>query len=168
MKDTFETGLSPAQAERLVMLVEETGEFMMAAAGLPLAIAKNAPAPRHELARECADILAVSLLFRPDLSIPSRLATPAEIEDPAMHLVELTGAAGRVGQIACKCLRHGYGSFHPDDPHRDNRRLLGEALADFLALVEKDTDFMSEEDISPADTLARKLEYSHFQDHPYA
>jgi hypothetical protein len=46
--------------------------------------------------------------------------TPAEAERLALLLEEL----GEAQQIIGKILRHGYESYHPDDPETTNRTLL--------------------------------------------
>jgi len=55
-----------------------------------------------------------------------KLPTPAERE----RLALLAEECSEVVQIAMKILRHGYESYHPDDPDEDNRELLEKELGD--------------------------------------
>lgn len=57
--------------------------------------------------------------------------TPAQAERLAMLIEE----CGEVIQIAGKVLRHGYDSYHPDNPAVSNRELLGRELTDLLAVA---------------------------------
>ena len=57
--------------------------------------------------------------------------TPAEAERLAILIEE----CNEVGQIACKILRHGYASTHPNGGP-DNRALLGKEIGDVYAAVQ--------------------------------
>lgn len=57
--------------------------------------------------------------------------SPAQRERLAMLIEE----AGEVIQIGCKILRHGYDSYHPNNPSVSNRNLLDEELTDLLAVA---------------------------------
>lgn len=60
--------------------------------------------------------------------------TPAEAE----RLAYLIEEAAEVQQIACKVLRHGYGSHNPDDPAKgDNRIQLTRELRDLAGAIER-------------------------------
>ena len=63
-------------------------------------------------------------------------------------------------------LRHGYTSYHPDEPGLDNRVLLMNELADFNSvqlLMEGSGDvFRTGDEIERV--LARKLTYTHHQE----
>ncbi len=90
--------------------------------------------------------------------------TPAEAERLALLIEE----AAEVQQIATKILRHGFNSYHPDDPTRKtNRELLQAELTDLAAaqllmLLSKDV-----QPIDPKDlifTLSRKARFLHHQE----
>lgn len=91
--------------------------------------------------------------------------TPAEAERLAM----LAEEAAEVNQIAMKILRHGYESFHPDDPQRvTNRRLLEKELLDTFAVhlaMIRAGDVRSPGDLetSAAEQWEKKLRYTHHQ-----
>lgn len=89
--------------------------------------------------------------------------TPAEAERLAMLIEE----AAEVQQIATKILRHGYDSFHPDDPRTSNRQLLDGELRDLIAvhilMMERgDLDHVPAEDIPPL--IEKKLRFTHHQE----
>lgn len=88
--------------------------------------------------------------------------TPAEAERLAM----LAEEAAEVIQIVGKILRHGYASYHPDNPSLTNRVLLMNELADFNAvqlLMENSGDvFRIGDEIDRI--LGRKLTYTHHQE----
>lgn len=52
----------------------------------------------------------------------------------AERLEMLAEEASEVVQICMKILRHGYGSYHPDNPHVDNKTLLHKEVYDFSAV----------------------------------
>lgn len=87
--------------------------------------------------------------------------TPAEAERLAM----LAEEAAKVVQVVGKILRHGYASYHPDNPSLTNRVLLMNELADFNAvqlLMEGSGDvFRTGDEIENA--MTRKLTYTHHQ-----
>lgn len=59
------------------------------------------------------------------------------------RLTLLMEEAAEVQQIVCKIIRHGYTSYHPDDPRFSNRDLLEKELGhlDFaIGLMEKNKD----------------------------
>ncbi len=93
---------------------------------------------------------------------PFNNLSPAEAERLAM----LAEEASEVVQGVCKILRHGYASYHPDNPQLDNRALLMNELADLNAvqlLMEGSRDvFRTGDEIER--TMARKLTYTHHQD----
>lgn len=88
--------------------------------------------------------------------------TPAEAERLAM----LAEEAAKVVQVVGKILRHGYASYHPDNPSLTNRVLLMNELADFNAvqlLMEGSGDvFRTGDEIENA--MTRKLTYTHHQE----
>lgn len=92
--------------------------------------------------------------------------TPAEAERLAM----LAEEAAEVNQIAMKILRHGYESFHPDDPQRfTNRRLLEKELLDLFAVhlaMIRSGDIRSPGDLetSAQEQWEKKLRYTHHQE----
>ena len=86
--------------------------------------------------------------------------TPAEAERLAM----LAEEAGEIVQVVGKILRHGYESYHPDNPHSTNRDLLAKEVTDILAVIElMDQDFNvgSGGDIDTA--IRKKMRFSHHQ-----
>ena len=86
--------------------------------------------------------------------------SPAEAERLAM----LAEEAGEVIQIVGKILRHGFESYHPDNPGNTNRDLLADEVCDFLAVVEMmDADFNVAGGIEPHHAIAKKLRYAHHQ-----
>lgn len=96
---------------------------------------------------------------------PFSKLTPAEIERLAM----LAEEAGEITQIVGKVLRHGYESFHPDNPSITNRGLLENEIADLHAvqlMMEGKGDI---EDLSPkasdavGHALDKKMKYTHHQ-----
>ena len=88
--------------------------------------------------------------------------TPAEAERLAM----LAEEAAEVIQAVGKILRHGYASYHPEEPGIDNRVLLMNELADFNSvqlLMEGSGDvFRTGDEIERV--LERKLTYTHHQE----
>lgn len=88
--------------------------------------------------------------------------SPAETERLALLMEEL----GEAQQVIGKILRHGYGSFHPDDPEQTtNRRLLESELGDVQAALQM---MLQARDLSPvavtlrtADKLRRVESYLH-------
>lgn len=61
------------------------------------------------------------------------MITPAQAERLAM----LAEECAEVVQAVTKILRHGYESYHPDDPKRvSNREALGREVVDVLAVAE--------------------------------
>lgn len=66
----------------------------------------------------------------PGLQLFSRLS-PAEIERLALLSEEL----GEVQQAIGKIMRHGYESYHPDDPNTSNRAMLERELGDVNASI---------------------------------
>lgn len=85
--------------------------------------------------------------------------TPAEAERVAMLLEE----AGEIVQACGKILRHGFESYHPDDPRTTNRMLLSREIGDILAVIDlMDGDL----DATVCDfdaAIDRKLRYTHHQ-----
>jgi hypothetical protein len=57
--------------------------------------------------------------------------TPEEAE----RLEMLAEEAAEVIFIIMKTLRHGYESFHPDNPEITNRQMLEEEIGDFLGIL---------------------------------
>ena len=58
--------------------------------------------------------------------------TPAEDE----RLALLAEECAEVIQIVAKIQRHGYGSYHPDDPTTTNRQLLEREAGDVMAALD--------------------------------
>lgn len=89
--------------------------------------------------------------------------TPAEAERLAM----LSEECGEVIQIIGKILRHGYDSYHPDDPGVTNRDLLGKELID-LAAVESEMIVLGDIPSRLYGCLGRawlrKLRFTHHQE----
>lgn len=88
--------------------------------------------------------------------------TPAEVERLAMLIEE----CGEVIQIASKVLRHGYDSYHPNDPSTDNRELLSRELTDLISIhvlmmSRGDLREVPMADVQP--TIDRKMTFTHHQ-----
>lgn len=90
--------------------------------------------------------------------------TPSERE----RLVLLIEEAAEVQQIACKILRHGYESYHPDDLEKTtNRRLLEDELGhlDFAVQFMTDNEDLDENQlmvsrIKKSETIQKYLHYN--------
>lgn len=96
----------------------------------------------------------------PDMPTHFNKLTPAEAERLAM----LAEEAAEVIQIVGKILRHGFESYHPDNPGNTNRDLLADEVCDFLAIVEMmGADFDVAGGIEPHHAIAKKLRYAHHQ-----
>lgn len=96
---------------------------------------------------------------------PFSKVTPAELERLAM----LAEEAGEITQIVGKILRHGFESYHPDNPSVTNRSLLENEIADLHAvqlMMEEKGDI---EDLSPqasdavGHAMEKKQKYTHHQ-----
>ena len=88
--------------------------------------------------------------------------TPAEAERLAM----LAEECGEVVQVVGKILRHGYDSYHPDNPRVTNRDLLVKELRDVNAVLQA-MGRSELQDHSVQDVLGvweRKLKYTHHQE----
>lgn len=86
--------------------------------------------------------------------------TPAEAERLAM----LAEEAGEIVQIVCKILRHGYESYHPENPGETNRDLLANEVCDLLAVVQMmDQDFNVGGGRDQDQVIAKKLRFAHHQ-----
>jgi NTP pyrophosphatase (non-canonical NTP hydrolase) len=62
---------------------------------------------------------------------PYPIITPAEYERLALLMEE----CGEIIQVIGKILRHGYGSYHPDNQEQDNRELLEKELGDVMFAI---------------------------------
>jgi len=96
---------------------------------------------------------------------PFSKVSPAELERLAM----LAEEAGEIVQMVGKTLRHGYESFHPDNPGITNRGLLENEIADLHAvqlIMEEKGDI---ENLSPqasdavGHAMEKKAKYTHHQ-----
>ena len=67
-------------------------------------------------------------------------------------------------QIINKIIRHGYESYHPNDPNITNRELLSKELSDLIAVATllTDTEVLEIADIPT--TLRKKQKYLYYQD----
>ena len=90
--------------------------------------------------------------------------TPAEAERLAM----LAEECAEVIQIVGKILRHGYASYHPNNPGVSNRELLDDEISDLLTVAKRMIAVGDlEGDFEFADHNAvwkRKLRYTHHQE----
>lgn len=70
-------------------------------------------------------------------------------DDEIERLALLIEECSEVSQIACKILRHGYNSYHPDDDNETpNRRLLEEEvghLSFVIRMMQKNHDLSHEQ-----------------------
>lgn len=92
--------------------------------------------------------------------------TPAQAERLAM----LAEECGEIIQVVGKILRHGYDSFHPENPGCRNGGLLGLEVADFEAVLQLMTNagdpYYKVEQDDVAEAMQRKLRYAHHQAKP--
>ena len=97
---------------------------------------------------------------------PFNKLTDAEAERLAM----LAEEAGEIVQIVGKILRHGYESYHPDDPNKkQNRWILQDEINDLAGVVygmqaAADLSVMTMQEHHRITAWQRKLKYSHHQD----
>jgi hypothetical protein len=89
-------------------------------------------------------------------------------EGQAERLAMLAEECNEVAQLVMKILRHGFDSYHPDNPKLDNRELLEKELLDLhsvLFAMETRGDIQSGVPPRPAvrNTWQRKLRYTHHQ-----
>lgn len=89
--------------------------------------------------------------------------TPAETERLAMLAEECAEVIHVIGKI----LRHGYESYHPQDPNVTNRDLLEDEVNDLHAVLHmmrenRDADFPVTS-MWVAGRVQRKMQYSHHQ-----
>lgn len=97
---------------------------------------------------------------------PFNQLTPAEAERLAM----LAEEASEIVQAVTKTLRHGYHSFHPDDPTRTpNKDLIRKEMTDLRAVWEMmlfagDSEVLAPSEIVEAKT--KKMKYAHHQEAP--
>lgn len=85
--------------------------------------------------------------------------TPAEAERLAM----LAGEAAKVIVEINKILRHGYESFHPNEPGISNRSRLTREVADFHAVAIMMEDDLTSDAQPPSVIIAKKKRYTHHQ-----
>lgn len=123
--------LSPAEIERLVMLVEEIAEMIEA---LFENFSKKGFSATAE--QEIADVMAILRLLRANGDLPN---DDGEISVHSVRsaIPEILTIAGRsLLKIACKILRHGYENHNPDDPEGlSNRDYLSEVATSFENVV---------------------------------
>ena len=88
--------------------------------------------------------------------------TPAQAERLAM----LAEECGEVIQMIGKILRHGYDSYHPDNPSALNRSLLGRELTDLYAVASAlCRDKVPEGSLHDQDMAwMKKLRFAHHQE----
>ncbi len=89
-------------------------------------------------------------------------------EEEAERLEMLAEEAAEVIMIVMKTLRHGYESFHPDNPEITNRELLEKEVGDFLGIL---AQMELKEDVQSVNLAFHKQEkwknslpYTHHQD----
>lgn len=165
--------LTSAEAERLAMLAEEAGEVVHEVSCILL----GEKLPFHDetqevvrLEAECADLLAITVMMEndnlecPDPTGSSVIDLIDEMETREV-LMLLAASAGRIVQAVGKTLRHGYDSYHPQDPSEDNRILLAYQIRDFLSIVEHLSDDYFPGLAAPVDEIiAKKMRYTHHQE----
>jgi hypothetical protein len=164
--------LNPAEAERLAMLIEEAGEVVMASSNILERISSKrfaGPEMMEKLEAECYDFLAILRMMHDDLASVYGQVNPDLV---FMHntsglqerLAILSTAASHVIQIGCKTLRHGYASFHPDTPSRDNRSILAyevEIMCRMIQTFGAQQEFRNLRDLD--EIIRKKSRYMHHQ-----
>lgn len=85
--------------------------------------------------------------------------TPAEAERLAM----LAEEAGEIIQAVGKILRHGYSSYHPDDPEGPDNRDRLQREVDDLITVSKIMVLGRDITLGKTSDITRKLRYTHHQ-----
>lgn len=88
--------------------------------------------------------------------------TEAETERLAM----LAEECAEVIQIVGKILRHGYNSWHPDNPAHNNRWLLRKEIVDVIAVLsamDNSEDINLPAKVESEQAWNRKLRYCHYQ-----
>lgn len=92
----------------------------------------------------------------------SNKLSDAQIERLAM----LAEECGEVIQVIGKIMRHGYLSYHPDNPRDTNRDMLGRELTDLYAVAASlCRDGVPEGSLHDQDRAwERKLRYAHHQE----
>lgn len=99
---------------------------------------------------------------------PYSQVSPAELERLAM----LAEEAGEITQAVGKILRHGYESFHPENPAVSNRSLLENEIADLHAIQLMMEERGDIEDLSPhasdavGHAMEKKMRFTHHQHSP--
>jgi NTP pyrophosphatase (non-canonical NTP hydrolase) len=176
MTDTHYNRLSAAELERLAMLTEEAGEVVLGVSDLLRAYERLKDHPEElatleeKLEGECADFFAVCQMMEDDLvdckKDARHLADFLKEDRTDLKLIYLSGMAGRIVQIACKILRHGYDSYHPFEPETNNRKLLSIEISRFTDLCQYMPDDVFRGSAPSAQKIIdKKLRYSHHQDH---
>lgn len=85
--------------------------------------------------------------------------SPAEAERLAMLAEEAAEVIVEINKI----LRHGYESFHPDQPDTSNRSRLTGEVADFLAVAQMMEDDLTQDAPPASEIIAKKMRYAHHQ-----
>jgi hypothetical protein len=81
------------------------------------------------------------------------------------RLAMLAEECGEVIQIVGKILRHGYESYHPDDPSTTNRDMLHREVTDVRGVLQMMRGEIPEPGELEIEAAAfRKLKYSHYQE----
>ena len=164
--------LTPGEAERLAMLTEEAGEVTLAACSILELLSSGrqvSPAKMAEMDLECLDFLAVTRMMHDDISaVYGQVSLDMQMFDGSSSLQEqvtiLAAAASRVVQMACKTLRHGYASYHPKTPSRNNRALLAleiEVLVRGIHAFRSINQLKGLQDLDQI--ISKKMSYSHHQ-----
>jgi hypothetical protein len=102
---------------------------------------------------------AIAVYKAPD---PTTGLTHAQRE----RLEMLAEEAAEIVQACTKILRHGYGSFHPDNPADLNRYILLKELTDLWAVYERMAlhhDLPSIDFLSSGKVWANKMKWTHHQ-----
>jgi hypothetical protein len=84
------------------------------------------------------------------------------------RLAMLAEECAEVIQVVGKILRHGYDSYHPDDPSVTNRELLAKELQDIDGVIygmslNRDIDNNAFGIGQCAETWKKKLKWTHYQ-----
>lgn len=138
---------TPAQSERLALLAEEAAEVIQAVA------LGDETGARSEM----LDFCTVATLATEDCGPFPDIA----VEFDAGLKETLIARCAELVHIVSKIQRHGFESFHPNDPETTNRFLLKLEVARVLYLIRK-TGFQADK-AAMRTTWSKKMRFMHYQ-----